>query len=206
MIPDYRTVVSDLAAQYPAEWAQAHTGSAQTEAFIRRLAARLYALDPRFGLNGKRGNPDDISDDAICFDGYAAGQDYDPTRNNAPVTVIDVIGGAGGPNPVPAWAYPLTPAAAAWVRPVAGTEPPVAPPRCQFQPATGLHTQVTVLQAAVDATHDDVLALQEALAVALDETRQVKALLANVSARLEQGGVLDASVKYLGAVRGKVTF
>lgn len=131
-IPNLVDVVARLAAQYPEEWRQAHTGSAQTEYFVRRLAWVLHQQDARFGLNGKRGNPEDISDDVVCFDGVEVGPDgkrrggdFDPTRGGVPVTVIDVIGGAGGPDPRPTWQHPLTPSAAAWVQPspVAETHP-----------------------------------------------------------------------------------
>lgn len=140
MIPNHIQTVERLAAQYPAEWAAAHTGGPQTEAFIRRLASVLHAIDPRFGLNGKRGNPNDISDDVVCFDGEASGGDYDPTRNNVPVTVIDVIGGAGGPNPVATWNHPLKPSAAAWVKPgpvSGGVVTPVEPSKPVKKPYPG---------------------------------------------------------------------
>lgn len=120
-IPDCRDVVSRLAAQYPDEWKKAHKpsgGGPETEAFIRRVAYVLHTtVDPHFGLTGKRGDPNDISDDALCYDGVSVLGDRDPTRGNAPVTVIDVIGGAGGPNPTVTW-NPVGPApSAAWVKP-----------------------------------------------------------------------------------------
>jgi hypothetical protein len=145
-IPNHIDVVRRLATEHPSEWSAAHRGGAGTELFIRRLAATLHAMDPRFGLNGKRGNPNDISDDAINFDGESLLGDVDPTRGNAPVTVLDVIGsapsGPTGPDGTPAW-QPVTdprvrPTLAAWVRPAAvsgggtgggggGIEPPPPP-------------------------------------------------------------------------------
>jgi hypothetical protein len=130
-IPNCLHVVADLAAKFPDEWWNAHRpsgGGPKTEAFIRRLAWVLHStVDPRFGLNGKRGNPADISDDVVCFDGVSVLGDYDPTRGNAPVTVLDVIGSAGGPNPTPQWG-PVGPSPlAAWVKPEPVGEV-VAPP------------------------------------------------------------------------------
>lgn len=120
-IPDCRDVVSRLAAQYPDEWKKAHNpsgGGPETEAFIRRVAYVLHStVDPHFGLTGKRGNPNDISDDALCYDGISVLGDRDPTRGNAPVTVIDVIGGAGGPNPTVTWSAVGPAPLAAWVKP-----------------------------------------------------------------------------------------
>jgi hypothetical protein len=58
------------------------------------------------------------------------------------VTVIDVIAGAGGTNPQPAWSHPLTPAAAAWVKPGAvsgggGGGTPIEPPKPAKKPYPG---------------------------------------------------------------------
>lgn len=117
-IPNMLHIVQQTAIDYPQDWKDAHTGGPNTEGFIRKLAPRLFAEDPHFGLNGKRGDPNDISDDAINFKGEGA--DIDPTNGNSPVTVLDVIGGAGGPNPQPQWAVvtnPSAPVKAAWVYP-----------------------------------------------------------------------------------------
>ena len=141
-IPNGRHVVEQLAAQYPQEWKRAHNpsgGGPETEAFIRRLAWVLHStVDPRFGLNGKRGDRNDISDDAICFDGESALGDVDPTRGNAPVTVFDVIGGAGGPSPTPQWGAvgPATPQPfAAWVKPQPVGDSQPAPGPSAWTPA-----------------------------------------------------------------------
>lgn len=141
-IPNGRHVVERLAAQYPQEWKRAHNpsgGGPETEAFIRRLAWVLHStVDQRFGLNGKRGNPNDISDDAICFAGESLLGDVDPTRGNAPVTVLDVIGGAGGLNPTPQWGAvgPATPQPyAAWVQPQPVGDAQPAPGPSAWTPA-----------------------------------------------------------------------
>ena len=142
-VPDMLHVVQRVANQNPRAFKDAHTGNPHTEDFIRLLAAALQQ-EPhpdayRFGLNGKRGNPNDISDDAINFMGEGA--DIDPTANNGPCTVIDVIGGAGGANPVPTWAIvtkPEAPVQAAWVfpdpnfKPDYGDTPPPAPSPCKL--------------------------------------------------------------------------
>lgn len=67
---------------------------ANDHAFTDAVASLLYAEDARWGRNGKRGNPDDLSHDAIAF------------RNpSSPfgVSIVDIIGGAGGPDPRVAW-------------------------------------------------------------------------------------------------------
>ena len=125
-VPNMLHVVESAKELYPQDWKDAHTGNANTEGFIRKLAPMLHAEYEEFGLNGKRGDPNDISDDAINWKGEGA--DTDPTNNNSPVTVIDVIGGAGGPSPYPTWAIvtnPSAPVKAAWVEPGDIEEPEV---------------------------------------------------------------------------------
>ena len=141
-VPNMLAEVERLKSKFPQAWKDAHTGNANSEGFIKLLAAHLHAMNPAFGLNGKRGNPQDISDDAINFKGEGA--DFDPTDGNAPRTVIDVIGGAGGPNPFPTWAIvtnAATPVGAAWVQPgppinipTPTPTPPPPPPKPKYPP------------------------------------------------------------------------
>lgn len=101
-LPNYFEDVKAAKAKYPEAWKQAHTGSPQTEDFIKLLAKDLHAKDVKVALNGKRGNPLDLSDDALnilCDKDDSKGR----TPEGLPCVVVDVIGGAGGPNPVPAW-------------------------------------------------------------------------------------------------------
>lgn len=99
-VPNMYNTVVEVANKYPQEFLEAHTGGARTELWIKLLAFELHKQDPRWGLNGKRGT-DTLSQDAVNFKGEGVG--YDPSRNDAPVTVVDVIGGAGGPSPKPTW-------------------------------------------------------------------------------------------------------
>lgn len=148
----YQTVV-DLANKYPREFREAHTGGPNTELFIKLLAYELHTkVDRRFGLNGKRGTST-LSQDALNWKGEGPG--HDPTNGNSPVTVIDVIGGAGGPNPTPTWqVFSDLPGPGAWIQPqpVPGyhdnpvqppgpVQPPVEPP--QFVDLTQAVQQLT---------------------------------------------------------------
>lgn len=130
MIPNYLADVEQAKRDYPEAWAQAHTGGPRTEEFIRLLAARLHAKDARFGLNGKRGNPADISDDVLNFKGEGPG--HDPTDGHRPITVIDVIAAAGSPEARPVWqVFSDLPGPGAWVQPALLPAPapmPVPPP------------------------------------------------------------------------------
>lgn len=166
MIPNLQFVVEQTAAEYPQEFADAHTGNSHTEDFIRRVAARCHAIDSRFGLNGKRGNPNDLSDDALNFVGEGGGT----TPQGMPCSVIDVIAGApvpgsGLPNTGrPAWQVFSTPpdANGAWVLPdaeegggeIPGPEPPhVCPPVPPTFPYPDEQTAGRAYQARVKAAY-----------------------------------------------------
>lgn len=114
-IPNLTYVIEQTRQEFPTEWANAHTGNAHTEDFIRLVAKRFHAISPKFGLNGKRGNPLDISDDAVNFIGEGPGT----TPGGQPCTVIDIIANAGAPNARPMWGVFSDPVAAsgAWVNP-----------------------------------------------------------------------------------------
>jgi len=129
MIPNYEETVRELSLLYPDEFKNAHTGNAHTEDFIRIVAWELYKLDIRFGLNGKRGNPNDISDDVVNYLGEGVGHTPEGTACN----VIDVIKAAGSPQASVTWQVFSDPqdASGAWVVPTDpfnGEEPIPTPP------------------------------------------------------------------------------
>lgn len=148
-VPNLLELVKFLAAKYPVEWKNAHTGNAMTEDFIKILAREAHNFDERFGLNGKRGVSTDISDDALNFLGE--GPDTDPTTGK-PCSVIDVIGGAGGPSPTPQWnvvSDPNNPIKSAWVNPLTQPEDPEEPPPTKPYPGDDFfrHSVGKVLEA-----------------------------------------------------------
>jgi hypothetical protein len=121
-IPDERQFVIETANKYPREFREAHTGGANTELWIRLLAWELHSQrDQRWGLNGKRGDKNVISQDCVAWKGEGVGSDaHDNLR---PMTVVDVIEGAGGNSPKPRWGVfnnPQTdsaPGGATWIMP-----------------------------------------------------------------------------------------
>lgn len=123
-IPNMLDEVKRARIRYPEAWKNAHTGNSQTEDFIKLLAKDLHKIDARFGLNGKRGNPLDLSDDAINYIGEGPG--HDPLTLQ-PITVFDVIRGAGGPNPQPSWDRVDQDGPGAWVDPNKIPTPPPIP-------------------------------------------------------------------------------
>lgn len=71
----------------------------------------LRASDTNFAYNGKRGNPNDPSNDAVSYY-YGSGA---PTEGSTEVYVIDVISGHCGPNPQPAFNDVTVFAPGAWI-------------------------------------------------------------------------------------------
>lgn len=137
-IPNYQADVEALRAERPDLWHEAHRKGPRTNAFARLLAWRLHQKDPNVGLNGKRGNPNDLSDDCLCYRGPAAATAKSvDVRTGQRVAVIDFI--AGAPNTpsdrdgTPAWNEvwdPNTiPTHATWVQPapVTGEIPTPSP-------------------------------------------------------------------------------
>ena len=129
MIPNYISYVEDAKKNYPEAWKHAHVaGDPRRWDFIRLLAADIHAVDLSVGLNGKRGNPNDLSMDALnilCDKSDSDGR----TPDGEPCVVVDVIGGAGGPNPTPVWNVYDTEVegSGAWVDPGESPEPPQPP-------------------------------------------------------------------------------
>ena len=115
--PNYEVEVQLLADAHPDAWKNAHTGNAHTEDFIRLVAAELHVDDARVGLNGKRGNPDDLSDDALNILDPDDGPGTTPDGQRC--WVVDIIAGAGGPTPSVTWNAFSDPESStgAWVNP-----------------------------------------------------------------------------------------
>jgi hypothetical protein len=74
---------------------QSHGGSWQ---FMDQVVDTLRTYDTRWGYNGKRGNVNDPSHDAIAYN-YGGGADQGSTE----VYIVDIVGGHCGPSPGPAW-------------------------------------------------------------------------------------------------------
>jgi hypothetical protein len=213
-IPNGRHVVEQLAAQHPQEWWDAHRpsgGGPKTEAFIRRLAWVLHStVDPRFGLCGKRGNPADISDDALCYDGVSQLGDVDPTRGGVPVTVLDVIGGAGGPTPTAQWgaAGPATPRPhAAWVRPEpvggvssggGGTPLPAPPVPVPGPDLTRVLARLDALVAATSALRAQLDAIEASSAAAASEALKAAGRASDIKTQIENLPAFKPAPAYVG--------
>lgn len=149
-------------------------------AFTAVVATRLHAVDERWGLNGKRGNPEDPSEDCVAFKA--------PGSPAGGVEIYDIIAGANGPDPKPAWIDQTQETVAkgtvgVWVAPpvaVVTPQPPVAP---HGVPVAGL-------------TQTDLLT---ALAPVLVRLERLEAALAGLPDVVTLHGALQDEVLALGA-------
>lgn len=148
--PDYSIEVQLIADANPEAFQNCHTGNAHTEDFVRIVAAQLHELDPNVGLNGKRGNPDDISDDALNYLDPDDGPGHTPAGESC--WVVDIVAGAGAPGASVTWNAYTDPEAStgAWVEP----GPPPPGPSVDYpypdEPTTG-----KAYQARVKATYEE---------------------------------------------------
>ena len=133
MIPNYFTLVLKAKQDHPDAWTHAHVeGDPRRLEWIKLCAADIYRVDGRIGNNGKRGDPTDLSADALNYLGEGNGH----TPGGLACAVIDVIQGAGGPNPQPTWNVFTDPqeASGAWVNPSdhPAPPPPLPPPEVPY--------------------------------------------------------------------------
>lgn len=167
--PNMLHVLEQVTAADPERFRHAHRdGDPRRYEWIEACAAACYAVDQRFGLNGKRGNPDDISMDVIVFR-------IGPTDRH--VQAFDVCGSCGGDGAHakwdditdwktkaeggnPGWGEPGT---AIWVKPPTAAAPPAAPPGTTAW--QGAHAQVMaslIAQSRPNATSDRAFVLKAA--------------------------------------------
>jgi hypothetical protein len=216
-IPNYREQVAAAASRYPDAWRHAHTGDASTEEFIRLLARDLHAIDPRCGLNGKRGNPNDISDDVIAIRGEGSAVDV---VNGGPMEIIDVIVGAGGPNPQPGWA--VAPGGAgdrgAWVKPEASAPTPQPQPSPQPVPVPTIPPEylerldlilsgINFLINQIATTRNDTLQIHNQLSTVIQRQDELTLRVLDVRKTLDNGleVKLTADLRGWGSAKGPIT-
>lgn len=161
--PTVLTLLEDLKRARPDAWATAHRAPAPAGDLFARLAARAGQLAGiRVGVNGKRGNLGDFSQDCLAFPVVSGGAP-DASGRFPGVVIIDFIAGAGGASPELAWIDQTGPTIAAGTRggfvdPVvseaelgSGTvtppppQPPPTPRPCQYSP-----TDLTPVLAALE--------------------------------------------------------
>ena len=99
-LPNRLNVVNAVAARFPNELRHScpteHRGD--TNRFLFELVRELRKEDNRWGLNWKRGNRGDMSQDIVTYN-YGSESDEDTTH----VYIVDIMFGHCGPSPGPAW-------------------------------------------------------------------------------------------------------
>jgi hypothetical protein len=93
-LPDMSRLVTEIGNAYRGEL----LNSCGNNAWLFRVVRELRRHDTRWGLNWKRGNVGDMSQDVVTYN-YGAGADEGTTN----VYIIDVISGHCGGDPGPAW-------------------------------------------------------------------------------------------------------
>jgi hypothetical protein len=106
-LPGYgRDVVNALAAERPDLVFASCKETGGNNRFMFETVRRLRQRDTRWGLNWKRGNVGDVSQDIVAFNGSALpdeGASTGPSASNFNIWIVDMIGGHCGPRPGPNW-------------------------------------------------------------------------------------------------------
>jgi hypothetical protein len=97
-LPNRASVVEEVARQYPGDLRNSCREHGGNNRFLFRVVERLRQEDTRWGLNWKRANVGDMSQDVVTYN-YGS----DPDEGTFWVHVVDVVGGHCGSNPEPAW-------------------------------------------------------------------------------------------------------
>lgn len=96
--PDGSGVVWEVATERPDLLAGSCVKTGGNNEFLFEVIRRLRTQDDRWGLNWKRGNEGDMSQDVADYF-YGEG----PCEGSTDVYIIDIIGGHCGDAPAPAW-------------------------------------------------------------------------------------------------------
>ncbi|MDH4063239.1 MAG: fibronectin type III domain-containing protein, partial [Acidobacteriota bacterium] len=97
-LPDMSSVVNAVGDAYRGDLRNSCRDTGGNNVWLFRLVEELRRYDTRWGLNWKRGNVGDMSQDIVNYN-FSADADEGTTN----VYIIDVIGGHCGGNPQPAW-------------------------------------------------------------------------------------------------------
>lgn len=157
-VPNMQARIAQLARDNPNTFACAHTSAPCGHNFVKLVGCKLNPepSDGPWGWNGKRGNPNDLSYDALNYRGFGPGTDI--TNPGVPVTVIDFIVSAGVPGASVGWNPFSDPVASsgAWVKPQCKGDVPVDSPGPVVPPASKPYPgdEFFILQVGAWLVHD----------------------------------------------------
>lgn len=97
-LPGMSHIVQAVAQASPGALQNSCQSSGGNWSFMDQVVDTLRTYDTRWGYNGKRGNANDPSHDAIAYH-YGGG----PDANSTDVYIIDIVGGHCGSSPSPSW-------------------------------------------------------------------------------------------------------
>ena len=91
---DAQAITAEIGARYRGDLLNSCRETGGNNIFMFRLTAALRAVDTRWGMNDKRGNRGDMSQDVVSFNPTDR-----PDNGESQVYLFDAIGGHCGPNP-----------------------------------------------------------------------------------------------------------
>lgn len=181
--PNRRDVVEQVSAADPARFACAHTERSCKNDWIKAVAWALHQTDARWGLNGKRGNANDLSMDVVTWR-------VGPTDRH--VQAFDICGACGGGSPSVTWSDITNwqtlgqPGTAIYIRPEpvgdpgsggGGTPtPPQAPPAPDYTAKLdAIAAAIATLTAKLDTLAGVMVETRDAAKSAEHDAREINA-------------------------------
>lgn len=207
-------VLRDVAAKCPRAYSNAHANHnthPERLDYIILAAQSLKRIDPKWGMNGKRGNASDPSADAIA---YGVGRD---------VRIFDIITAAGehgtnldalGFNDVTAFGPGIYVDPDAWSPQAACSGDVPVPPPVPVPvppPDAELHARIALMQTSLSFLINEVAAQRKDLVVAHHQLANIHDQLAHARLEIQDARKaldrplnVELSHRYLGTMKGTI--
>jgi hypothetical protein len=213
-------VLEDIKNEYPQAWQAAHNprrgDKRQREEYCQRVVARLRDMGIPAGMNGKRGNKDDLSEDIIALPRHDGTGAPDTSGKYPSIEIRDVIASAGPDNEGNQGGRPyfgdVTQAtldkreAGCYVEPIkldGQSRPPIGGPTDPATPPPIVPPETNPLEARILALEEQNLELRTLLGNALSGIGTLATQIGTLNgALLDQGGAFDNLTKRIFGVDG----